>query len=245
MVETPAGSFLTAEWRFLAMLNWEVDRPLLQPFVPAGTELDDWNGTLHASLVGFLFQETRVLGIRFPFHTEFEEVNLRLYVRRKTADGWRRGVVFVKELVPRPIVAFLARRVYHENYVALPMGHAIDFRSDGSPARVSYSWTSAASSGRLGLAVAPASRFPEAGSAEEFLAEHYFGYVRQPDGGTLEYAVEHPRWRLSPALEARLDADVRPLYGDGFAAALDRPPDVAFLAEGSAIRVRRGRRIPP
>jgi len=124
-------------------------------------------------------------------------------------------------------------------------GPAIDFRSDGSPARVSYSWTSAASSGRLDLAVAPASRFPEAGSAEEFLAEHYFGYVRQPDGGTLEYAVEHPRWRLSPALEARLDADVRPLYGDGFAAALDRPPDVAFLAEGSAIRVRRGRRIPP
>lgn len=245
MAETPAGSFLTAEWRFLAMLNWEVERPLLQPFVPAGTELDDWNGALHVSLVGFLFRGTRVLGIPVPFHTEFEEVNLRLYVRRRTEDGWRRGVVFVKEVVPRAIVAFIARRVYHENYVALPMGHEIGFRSDGSPARVSYSWTSAASSGRLDLAAGSASRLPEAGSAQEFLAEHYFGYARQPDGGTLEYAVEHPRWRITPALEACLEANVRPLYGDGFAAALDRPPDVAFLAEGSAIRVRRGRRIPP
>jgi uncharacterized protein YqjF (DUF2071 family) len=238
-----AGSFLTAEWRFLAMLNWEVESSLLQPLVPAGTELDDWNGRLHASVVGFLFQKTRVLGMAVPFHADFEEVNLRFYVHRKTESGFRRGVVFVKELVPRRLVAMVARRVYHENYVAVPMAHEIGLRSDGSPAQVAYSWTHAGAGGRLHLTTGRGLRSLDAGSVEEFLAEHYYGYVRQPGGATLEYAVEHRPWRIWPAEEAGLEADVGSLYGGRFASALGRPPDVAFLAAGSAIRVRRGVRV--
>jgi uncharacterized protein YqjF (DUF2071 family) len=245
MGEPLARSFLTAEWRFLAMLNWEVERSLLQSFVPAGTELDDWNGKLYASVVGFLFQNTRVLGIAAPFHGDFEEVNLRFYVRRKVESGFRRGVVFIKELVPRRIVAFIARRVYHENYVAVPMAHEIGLASDESPAEVVYSWIHSGTKGRMRLAAGRGLRPLAPGSVEEFLAEHYFGYVRQPDGATLEYAVEHPPWHVWPAEEASLEADVRPLYGESFARSLGRPPDVAFLAAGSAIRVRRGTRISP
>lgn len=243
MADSPARSFLTADWRFLAMLNWEVERSLFQPLVPAGTELDDWNGKLYASVVGFLFQKTRVLGIAVPFHVNFEEVNLRFYVRRKTDGGFRRGVAFVKELVPRRLVALVARRLYHENYIAVPMAHEIGYQSDGSPAQVAYSWTHAGTGGRIDLAAGRGLRPLDAGSVEEFLAEHYFGYVRQPDGSTLEYAVEHPPWQIWSADEAGLDTDVPSLYGQRFASALDRPPDVAFLAAGSEIRVRRGTRI--
>jgi len=245
MAEIPARSFLTAEWRFLAMLNWEVERPLLQPLVPAGTELDDWNGRLYASVVGFLFQKTRVLGMPVPFHADFEEVNLRFYVRRKTDRGFRRGVVFVKELVPRRLVALVARRIYNENYVAVPMAHEVVFRSDGTPAQAVYSWTHAGIGGRLHLTAARGLRPLAPGSPEEFLAEHYYGYVRQPGGGTLEYAVEHPSWQIWPSEEAGFEADVKSLYGDRFASALGRPPDVAFLATGSAIRVRRGTKVSP
>lgn len=243
MAEPSARSFLTAEWRYLAMLNWEVERQQLQPLVPAGTELDDWNGRLYASVVGFLFQKTRVLGVAVPFHADFEEVNLRFYVRRKTDRGFRRGVVFVKELVPHRLVAWVARRVYHENYVAVPMAHEVVLRSDGSPARAVYSWTHAGVDGRLHLTAGRGLRSLDAGSVEEFLAEHYYGYVRQPGGATLEYAVEHPPWQTWPSEEAGFEADVRSLYGDRFASALRRPPDLAFLAAGSAIRVRRGTKV--
>ena len=225
------------------MLNWEMDRSLFQPLVPAGTELDDWNGKLYVSVVGFLFLKTRILGIAVPFHADFEEVNLRFYVRRKADGGFRRGVVFVKELVPRRLVALVARRVYHENYVAVPMAHDIGFRDDGSPSRVEYSWIQARAEGRLRLAAGSGRRSLEAGSVEEFLAEHYYGYVRQPDGHTLEYAVEHPPWQFWPAEKAGLDTDVPSLYGRRYAGALDRAPDVAFLAEGSEVRVRRGSRV--
>src|SRR5262245_22166860 len=106
-MQTPV--FLTAEWRHLVMLNYEVDRALLQPLVPSGTEIDFFGGRTFLSVVGFRFIRTRVRGLAFPWHRDFEEVNLRFYVRRRGADGWRRGVVFVREIVPRRLIAFVAR----------------------------------------------------------------------------------------------------------------------------------------
>ena len=108
------GTFLTAEWRYLAMLNYRVSPSLLYPLVPPGTELDLWNGTAYISVVGFKFQHTRVLGVPIPFHVNFEEVNLRFYVRRETNGAVRRGVTFIRELVPRAAIAGVAKLAYNE-----------------------------------------------------------------------------------------------------------------------------------
>lgn len=239
------ASFLTAEWRHLAMLNYEVDRAALLERVPRGTELDDWRGRTYVSMVGFLFLDTRVLGVPIPFHRDFEEVNLRFYVRRKAKEGWRRGVVFVKEIVPRVAIALTARLLYNENYVALPMGHALGYAPD-EPERIesaSYRWTLAGRIGRLSISVASRPAPLVAGSEEEFIAEHYWGYTAQGDGGTVEYAVEHPPWRVAPASNAELDCDVAGLYGDRFGEALSGKPVSAFLADGSRVTVSRGVRV--
>src|SRR5262245_39598094 len=118
-----APAFLTAHWCDLAMLNYEVSPAVLSDLIPAGTELDSWGGHTFVSMVGFRFLRTRVLGLAVPGHSNFDEVNLRFYVRRNAHDGWRRGVVFVKEIVPHRAIAWLARALYNENYVALPMRH--------------------------------------------------------------------------------------------------------------------------
>jgi uncharacterized protein YqjF (DUF2071 family) len=228
--------FLRAEWRHLAMLNFEIDPAVLHPLVPRGTELDSWNGRTHVSVVGFRFLDTSVLGIGIPFHRNFEEVNLRFYVRRKAEDGRRRGVVFVKEIVPRAAIAFVARMLYNENYVALPMSHRID-------RGVSYAWRFAGRENSLSLVAEGAPVAMLAGSEEEFIAEHYWGYSVQRDGGTVEYKVEHPRWRIAKANEARLDCDAARLYGPQFAECLGRPPSSAFLADGSAVAVFKGVRL--
>ena len=99
-------SFLTAEWRKLAVVNYMVEPEILQPFVPAGTELDFWQERCYVSLIGFRFENTKVLGMKIPWHVNFEEVNLRFYVRRKATDGWRRGVVFIKEIVPKAAITW-------------------------------------------------------------------------------------------------------------------------------------------
>lgn len=235
--------FLRAEWRHLAILNFDVDPALLRCFVPRGTELDTFQDKSYVSVVGFLFRNTKLLGVPVPFHRNFEEVNLRFYVRRKGPEGWRRGVVFVKELVPRAAIAFLARLLYNERYASVPMSHRLERDEDGRIRSVRYGWRFAGREHHMRLAGLAASAPIQDGSVEEFIAEHYWGYSAQRDGSTLEYRVEHPRWAMASASEARLDCDVSQLYGSGFAESLNLPPASAFVADGSAVTVYRGLRL--
>jgi uncharacterized protein YqjF (DUF2071 family) len=232
------GRFLTAEWRDLVMLNYEVDPAVLSRFVPEGTELDAWRGMTFVSIVGFRFLRTRVLGVPIPFHRDFEEVNLRLYVRRKTREGWSRGVVFVKEIVPRAAIAWIARAVYNENYVALPMRHDVAVSDDGG--RVAYAWRHRGRWSSMTVSIRGTAILPDADSHEAFITEHYWGYARQADGSSLEYKVEHPRWRVWQAFDAVLDCDVAALYGPAFVPLLQGRPGSAFVADGSAVAVHRG-----
>lgn len=237
--------FLSAEWRYLAMINYEIEPELLLPLVPTGTELDTWNGKTFASMVGFLFLNTRLLGLPIPFHTNFEEVNLRFYVRRRGPEGWRRGVVFVKELVPKVAIAAVAQLVYNENYQALPMRHTLEQRLETASTGVTaeYGWRVKGRWNRLRVQTGGPLLPMTAGSEAEFIAEHYWGYAAQRDGGCVEYQVEHPPWRVWPVSGSLLDCDVAALYGPQFVAPLAASPSSAFLAEGSAVVVRQGRRI--
>ena len=240
---TTRRPFLTAEWRYLAMLNYRVEPALLAPRVPRGTALDAWRGNTYVSVVGFRFLGTRVLGLPVPFHRDFDEVNLRFYVRREVAGEARRGVVFVKEIVPRRAIALAARLAYNEPYVALPMTSTVPRGPAADPGRVEYAWRSARGWNRLAVTAVGAPAAAPPGSEEEFITEHYWGYTRQRDGGTVEYHVEHPPWRVWPTRDARLACDVAGVYGDDMAAALAAAPSSAFLAEGSRITVFAPARI--
>lgn len=236
--------FLTAEWRDLAMLNYAIDPAILRPFVPDGTELDDWRGRTFVSMVGFLFLDTRVMGVPIPFHRNFEEVNLRFYVRRRAPDGWRRGVVFVKEIVPHAAIALTARTLYGENYVALPMRHRIAPEALSAASRsVAYFWRIHGRENSIGLSVRDEPAEPTPGTDAEFITEHYWGYGRRRNRQTTEYRVDHPRWRVSAGSEPRLDCDVGDLYGPQFVESLAAHPASAFLAEGSRIVVSKGQSV--
>lgn len=237
--------FMTAQWRWLAMLNYEMEPAALASFVPAGTELDFWNGKTYVSMVGFLFKDARVRGISIPFHRQFEEINLRFYVRRKAQDGWRRGVVFIKELVPRAAIAFVARTFYNENYVQVPMSHKISTTKDFlAPVSVCYSWRFKKRENFLKLTTCGSARLAREGSEQEFITEHYWGYVTQRDGSTKEYLVEHPRWHIWESETAEFQCDIASLYGKQFRDFFSRPPSSAFLADGSEIRLYDGAKIP-
>jgi uncharacterized protein YqjF (DUF2071 family) len=237
--------FLSAAWRNLVMLNYEVGPEILRPLVPQGVQLDPCQGKYFVSVVGFQFLDTRVLGMPIPFHRNFEEVNLRFYVRRRVADGWRRGVAFVKEVVPRRAIAAVARWLYNENYVACAMTSAIQVPSatNDREGSATYRWESHgrwyAVQARFHGEPCPIVR----GSEAEFVTEHYYGYVAQRDGSTVEYQVEHPRWRIWEATGASFDCAVGSFYGQQYQEALTGPASSAFVAEGSEVVVNQGRKI--
>jgi hypothetical protein len=242
--------FLTAEWRHLALLNYEVEPALLEPHVPPGLALDFWHGKTYVSLVGFVFRRARLCGIPIPFHRNFPEVNLRFYVKRDLPDGERRGVVFLKEIVPRRAVAWVARTFFGESFVALPMRAAIaaDERFAGIPRHVRFEWQFAEDEYSLEVAGSARPHYPPADSLEEFIIDHHWGYskARRSNGGPAgctEYAIERPRWMIRPAERALFTGDAAALYGRDFAEVLARPADVAFLVDGAAVRVLRGTRL--
>lgn len=228
--------FLTAEWRFLLMLNYEMDPAILTPYLPAGTELDLWEGKAIASVVGMMFLKTRVLGVPLPLHGRFEEVNLRFYVRAGSGDDARRGVVFIKEIVPKPWIARLARLLYGENYARMRMGHTIEEKK-GAPCPqglVEYSWRHRGRLNRLGGLPGGDPQPPLPGSEEEFITGQSWGFTRR-GRGTSVYRVTHPAWRIWQVAQPYLLCNVRALYGAAFEAPLRRLPRSAYLADGSPV----------
>jgi uncharacterized protein YqjF (DUF2071 family) len=244
------AQFLSAEWRWLAMFNFQVEPRLLEPYLPAGTTLDFHQGITYVSLVGFMFLQTRLLGIPVPFHRNFPEVNLRFYVRRETNGEVRRAVAFIKEIVPKWAIARVARWCYNEPYVALPMWHRRSARgtplaptAPAPPAQleqlVEYGWNEKAWRYRIGLQTSGAATPLEPGSLNQFIAEHYWGYCAQRDGGTVEYRVSHPSWNAWSDCRGELEGDFHRLYGGPFGDILRAPPTSILLADGSPVTVSK------
>jgi uncharacterized protein YqjF (DUF2071 family) len=237
------GLFMTAEWKWLVMVNYAIDPSLLTPLVPRGTELDSFDGKVYVSLIGFLFDRSRILGVPIPLHQSFEEVNLRFYVRRRDNQGEKRGVVFIRELVPRHWVAAVARIGYNERYLEAPMAHRVHSDPTSDTMGAEFEWGAGPNRCSMRLTTGGESFLPAENSLSQFITEHYWGYSAQPDGSSKEYEVEHPQWQVRDAHTIDVKGDAEKFFGDAFSAVLKKPPDSAFLAVGSAVKVYKGRRI--
>jgi uncharacterized protein len=236
-----AKTFLQAEWRKLIMANYETDPEIIRPFLPSKTEIDLWNNTCYLSLVGFMFLNTKVKGIKFPFHTNFEEVNLRFYVRYKDNHEWKRGVVFIREIVPRSALTFIANTVYKENYETMTMSHNWD--SNNGMQTVEYKWEKENIWNILKVNAGTELIDISKGSEEEFITEHFWGYTKINGEKTSEYGVEHPRWQVYDIKDFVIDVDFKSVYGQDFEFLNSLKPISVFLAEGSEIKVKSGRII--
>jgi uncharacterized protein YqjF (DUF2071 family) len=234
--------FLKAEWKNLLMLNYEVDPEILKPYLPAGTVLDLWEGKTLVSMVGFMFLNTKVFGIKWPWHINFEEVNLRFYVKHFNGKEWKRGAVFISEIVPKSMIVLIANNLYKEHYRALPMRHSATPVEDNDT-RFLYEWKLKGRWNKMGATVSNNLEPIQAGSAEEFIFEHYWGYNGLSAIKTMEYQVEHIKWQTGNVKDFVFDADINELYGAAFVPYLQVKPYSAFFADGSDISVRMGKKI--
>ena len=234
-------SFLRAEWRKLAIANYAIDKKLLGKYLPYGTELDLWNGHCFVSLVGFMFINTKLLGFKIPFHTEFEEVNLRFYVKRFENGEWKRGVVFIKEIVPKPALTFLANTIYKENYETLPMEHF--WSSENNQRTIQYKWKKENKWNSIKIEATVRKFNIESNSETEFITEHYWGYAKVNTHKTNEYELTHPKWEAYSVNNYEIDVDFGTVYGKEFEFLNSTDPTSVMLAEGSEITVENKRTI--
>ena len=230
--------FLTAKWLDLVMVNYAVEPKILQEFVPGGTELDLFDGECYVSLVAFKFFDTRILSFKIPFHVDFLEVNLRFYVKRETENETRRGVVFIKEIVPRFAISLIARIFYGEPYETWKM-RLDEIQNE----QFAYSWSKAGKTNRVRVEKGENTGVPPGNSHGEFIIEHYWGYTRRGARRTDEYKVEHPKWNLFEAKNALTEVDFGFTYGEKFAFLTNEKPRSVLMAEGSGVAVYKGAKL--
>jgi len=234
-------SFLNAEWRKLGMANYVISPSILSKYIPSGTELDLWKGNCYVSLVGFMFVDTKLLGLKIPFHINFEEVNLRFYVKRFEDNIWKRGVVFIKEIVPKPALTFVANTIYKEHYETLPMQHS--WKENESDRIVEYQWKKNKQWQSFKIIADLESSEIEEASETEFITEHYWGYAKVKENVTNEYEVTHPKWRHYKVRDSEIKVDFGLVYGSDFECLNELKPESVMLAEGSEITVEGKRTI--
>lgn len=234
-------SFLTAEWNNLAMINYVIDPKILEKYVPAGTELDFFEGKCYVSFIGFMFEKVRVLGLKIPYHSDFEEVNLRFYVRRFENGIWKRGAVFISEIVPKFAISFVANTFYNEHYETFPMKHQLKVNDDSR--EFIYQWKVKNNWNSINIKTHKMPIKIEAGTESEFITEHYFGYNKVSESETIEYEVKHPRWQQYEVTKNSSSINFEDVYGEEFAFIKGLKPASVFLAIGSAISIEQKRKI--
>lgn len=227
-------TLLTAEWTNLLVATFETDKTLLKKFLPAKTELSEWKGKYFMSLVGFIFSNPRLLSIPSPFYRKFEEVNLRFYVRHKEKTKWKNGVVFIKEIATSPLIGLVAKWLYHENFISLPLKH--NFNTTNTEKGIEYSW-------KLGnnwnyiKSQTSLSRSLSNNTIEAFIADHYWAYTKAGDHKTFEFEIEHPPWNIYPSTSFKMNLDAEKIYGSEFAEYFQQDPLTVFLMDGSTTKV--------
>jgi uncharacterized protein len=229
--------FLSAYWEYLIMYNYEVPAEILMPYLPKGTELDLYNGKAYASIVGFMFNKTKVFGIEWPFHRNFEEVNLRFYVKYFDGTKWKRGVNFISEIVPKPIIAYTANLLYNEHYKSMSMNH--DIKIADTLLDINYQWKYKKEWNSMTVLAQNQPTLIQTDSEEEFIFEHYWGYNQLNKNTTIEYGVEHERWQVYPVKDFTLNCNIEALYGKVFVPFLTKNPHSVYLAKGSSVIVRK------
>lgn len=227
--------FLTANWEQLILVNYSIDPELLKPFIPKGTQLDMHNKICYISLVGFMFTNTNVLGLKIPFHINFEEVNLRFYVKYKDQNTWKRGVVFIKEIVPKPAITLIANTLYHEHYQTQPMHHK--WHDTKTSKFVEYQWKINNKTQSIKVETEKNTSEIIENSASQFITEHYFGYTKHKNK-TFEYEIEHPKWQQYNVKNTTIHVDFSLNYGSAFNILNHQKPISTILAKGSKIIVK-------
>ena len=215
--ERPPGSpIMVQTWGKLLFLHWRVPAGVLRPLVPAGLEIDLFDGSAWIGMTPFTMWGIRPPRLpALPWVSRSHELNVRTYVH---LDGVP-GVWFLSLDASNPLAVIGARLGFHLPYFQARMrlrqaGDAVDFRSrrlhpGAPPAALEAAWVRGE---RLGQA-AP-------GTLDFFLVERYCLYAARGDR-LYRARIHHAPWTLHRAALTRLSSTM--LQSHGLPAPADEP----------------------
>ncbi|MDC9722436.1 MAG: DUF2071 domain-containing protein [Urechidicola sp.] len=222
-------TFMTGKWEDLIISTYEVEKEILEKYLPLNTELQLFEGKALMSMVAFTFADVKFFGMKIPFHQKFGEINYRFYVKSKITGD--RGVVFLKEYASKPIMAFIANRIYNEPFFVKGIRRKKEMK--GNELFMSYNYPH----GRVHVSAAIEKRDLEGDSLEHFIVDRYIAFVKNRKKKTTQYKINHKPWKLYKMNSVHIDMTALSLLPTEF----NRAKYIStYFVDGSSISVEKG-----
>lgn len=226
---------LTADWKNLIVVNYEIDPLVLNPYLPAGTEPDLWNNKCYISLIAFQFNHPKMKGIPIPFYKNFEQINLRFYVSKVYKGEVRKGVVFIKEIAAGNLLKAGAALIYNEHYTNLKTRHTINKLPETT--EIQYDWRLDKQWNYIHAIAGKDKTIPGADTVTAFITNRFWGYIKISPGKTAEFRVDHEPWKIHKVKSCEVNCDTKKLYGAALHTFLSQAPAFTFMIAGSSVKV--------
>ena len=186
----PPGSWAQAQtWEELLFAHWTVPADALRAHVPAGLDIDHFEGRAYLGLTPFRVTNLRLRGLPpVPGFSSFLELNCRTYV----SHGDKPGIWFFSLDASSRFAVEGARRLYKLPYFRARMSGPPHFTSVRLNSEREHHWD--ATYERTGAASHAPPR-----TLEHFLAERYCLYSVDEAGRLHRAEIHHLPWPLQGA----------------------------------------------
>jgi uncharacterized protein YqjF (DUF2071 family) len=228
--------FMKAQFADLVAVNFHVDEKILQPLVPPGLELDNFNGEAYVSLVAMMLKGAKVWGLPFSIVPSSAELSLRFYVKHTHADGVEKGTCLIKDYVAGSTAAWFLESQFQSTFSKLKMKQTASGFAKGETPEVEYQWKVDERWNKLRVRARSRIKKTSEGTKVGFILDH-FNYYGRHNGRTLAYRVERPRWDVWDAAQANFTCDVQRLFGKSFVRPLAKRPASVFVTSGSPVTI--------
>lgn len=221
---------MTCEWKDLIIASYEIDKKILEPYLPSHTDVDLYKGKAIISLVAFTFSRSKFFGFHVPFHQNFAQINFRFYAK-SNIDGTK-GVVFLKEFAPKPLIAFIGNKIYNEPYYYKSIKSIRKKKKDELSTTYMYKNLKAIAHSKL------EKEDLVKGTLKHFIVDRYTAFIKNKKRKTVKYKINHKPWKTLKAHELFVDDRLLKLLPKKFK---NMKHISTYLVDGSSVSVEKGK----
>jgi hypothetical protein len=234
--------FLKATWQNLIQLVYTAPIDEVQTLLPEGLTPEIFDGKAHIILSALEFRQTRVKGLKIPFHVHFPEINLRIPVRKQGVTG----VYFLRQYVPKHCIAVVAKRIYHEAYEAYPMEFLVQHVPDADEGTSIMEchcklWKKEDTLDIQVYAVEPENYIPvdENHPPEPAVGDADFitGFGTNDKQEIIEYRIEHRKQEFFEVREWSIRGDLTKIFDDCIPKGISEMPIHVSFSHGQAVKI--------
>jgi len=229
-METNSRIFMKGNWEHLVIQTFTCNPEILKEYLPNDIELDLYQGKALFSMVAFTFSKVSFFGIKVPFHQEFGEINFRFYARSKIDNT--KGVVFIREFAPKPLIAFVANTIYNEPFYYKNIKKNI--LQSATQKKVTYKFNK---NNEISVQAHSHSKPTQKNSLQEFIVDRYIAFVKGRNNTTYQYKINHRPWQLHQIKKCKITIKVLELLPEVFK---NSEHITTYFVDGSAVTIQKG-----